>query len=71
MVPEEYASFLMRCWREQATSAQQGLWCGEIEHIQSGSRWRFSTMSELLTFLQQVAGAPTGTVQSESKGEQC
>lgn len=69
MEAEEYASFLVRCWHEppaqnQATGKQtgcgqqQGRWRGEIEHIQSGNRWCFATLTALLSFLQQAAARP-------------
>lgn len=68
MSPEEYESFLVRCWRDQPDDnqsagkqpkrAQGGCWHGEIEHIQTGVRWRFDTLAELLGFLQQAAVAP-------------
>jgi len=35
---------------EQATG-----WQGEVEHIQSGQRWTFSTLDELLGFLRRQA----------------
>ncbi|MFQ3662884.1 MAG: hypothetical protein SNJ69_10880 [Chloroflexaceae bacterium] len=30
-------------------------WHGEVEHIQSGGRWTFSSPDELLGFLRQQA----------------
>jgi hypothetical protein len=62
MDPEEYASFIVRVWRDQSGSEQQGRWCGEIEQIQSGVRWRFCTLAELLTFLQQRALVSSSTL---------
>lgn len=52
---EAYESFIVRIWRQQVTNAQERLWCGEIEQIQNGLRWRFHTLTDLLTFLQQAA----------------
>lgn len=52
---ETYESFIVRIWRQQVTNAQERLWCGEIEQIQNGLRWRFHTLTALLTFLQQAA----------------
>lgn len=62
MDPEDYASFVVRIWREQSGSEQQNCWCGEIEQIQSGVRWHFCTLTELLTFLQQSALASRSTI---------
>ena len=55
-----YASFLVRLWREGDAElpAPAADWQGEVEHIQSGRRWTFSTLEELLDFLQRPAKAP-------------
>lgn len=58
----EYASFLVRLWQE-ATPPLEGEekggevseWHGEVEHIQSGRRWAFSSLDEVLAFLRQQA----------------
>jgi hypothetical protein len=63
MDPEEYVSFVVRIWRNQSSSEQPGRWCGEIEHIQSGVRWRFCTLTELLNFLQQAASISDTTMK--------
>lgn len=57
--PSEYASFLVRLWREGNTNAHQvpGNWQGEVEHIQSGQRLIFCTWDELLNHLQQQTSA--------------
>ena len=52
---EAYESFVVRIWHKQATNAQERQWRGEIEQIQNGLRWRFHTLIDLLTFLQQAA----------------
>ncbi|MCE7979779.1 MAG: hypothetical protein DYG89_01190 [Caldilinea sp. CFX5] len=48
-----YASFLIRL---SATRAKVGPvvddWQGELQHIQSGQRWRFATLDDLLAFLR-------------------
>jgi hypothetical protein len=56
----EYASFLIRLWREERAdrSAVAADWQSEVEHIQTGERWTFDTLNELLTFLRQEAKAP-------------
>jgi hypothetical protein len=53
--PIEYASFLIRLWREASADATASAsnWCSEIEHIQSGRRWAFNTLDETLSFLRQ------------------
>jgi hypothetical protein len=56
----QYASFLIRLWREpNADPAPPAAgWHGEVEHIQSGQHWVFSTMDDLLLFLRRQAGHP-------------
>ncbi len=47
-----YASFLIRLWStREASSPTEYEWQGELQHIQSGQRWTFTTFDELLTFL--------------------
>ena len=52
---QEYASFLVRLWRcgVPAAGGPSGEWQGEVEHIQSGQRWGFNSLSELWHFLNQ------------------
>jgi hypothetical protein len=59
-MPIEYTSFLIRLWREASADATASLtdWCSEIEHIQSGQHWTFSTLDELLDFLRRGAENP-------------
>jgi hypothetical protein len=51
----EYASFLIRLWREQnAGPACEAVdWQSEVEHIQTGERWEFDTLEGLLSFLRR------------------
>jgi hypothetical protein len=69
MQPEDYSSFLVRLWREPAYSGQPSTCHGEIEHIQSGICWRFTSLELLLTFLQQAAIAPE-TITRHTPDEQ-
>ena len=66
MQPEDYVSFLLRLWRDQATDDRRGAWHGEIEHIQTGVRWSFSTLGDLLAFLHQAVVAPQAISQPTS-----
>lgn len=52
-VKQEYASFLIRMWREVDPAAPSAMteWHGEIEHIQSGRRASFSALAEMLEVL--------------------
>lgn len=51
----QYASFLIRLWREADGDAasEPADWRGEIEHIQTGERWNFETRTQLLDFLRR------------------
>jgi len=55
-----YISFLIRLWREESPELPEALadWQGEVEHIQSGRRWIFSTLDGLLSFLRRQAEDP-------------
>jgi hypothetical protein len=52
---DQYASFLVRLWRsaDPAPGSSNGDWQGEVEHIQSGKRLAFGSISELWEFLRQ------------------
>jgi hypothetical protein len=61
--PPTYISFLVRLWREPTLELpeQTAGWHGEVEHIQSGRRWTFSTLDATLSFLRrQVAALESG-----------
>ena len=60
MLRENYESFLVRVWRVTPDHTMCDGWSGEIEHIQNGTRWRFATLDELLTFLIQLMVSPNG-----------
>jgi hypothetical protein len=63
---EAYESFLVRIWRKPATNTHERQWCGEIEQIQSGARWGFCSLTDLLAFLQKVAGAQETITPSDA-----
>ena len=66
MDSEAYISFVVRLWRDPAGDPARGRWQGEVEHIQSGVRWNFSTLHDLLAFLNQAAAAPRLMPQSDA-----
>jgi hypothetical protein len=59
-IPTRYASFLVRLWRAEDPKwpARFGDWQGEVEHIQSGQRWTFVRLDELLGFLRRLVEEP-------------
>lgn len=49
-----YASFLIRLWSTTSREPRQASeWQGEIQHLQSGQRQTFATLTELLVLLQR------------------
>jgi hypothetical protein len=55
-----YVSFLVRLWREPGVPALplSATWHAEVEHIQTGRKWRFDSADELLDFLRRLAENP-------------
>jgi len=54
-----YVSFLVRLWREPASELPERTagWQGEVEHIQSGRRWKFDSLDQLFAAIRrQVEG---------------
>ncbi len=55
-----YASFLLRLWREEEQEAGRERaftdWHSQVEHIQSGQKWEFDTLSDLLSFFNRLGG---------------
>ena len=71
MQPDGYMSFLVRLWTTQHSPNGEGGWCGEVEHVQSGNRWNFATLDEVLAFLQHTTGSTSQVKRadgSESAG---
>lgn len=56
-VSPTYMSFLIRLWHERSQEAPAPPieWHSEIECIQTGQRWTFDTLEELLNFLHRHA----------------
>ncbi len=66
--PATYVSFLVRLWCEpsQESAAPPAGWHSEVECIQTGQRWTFNILEELLDFLRRwveqtgAGGQPVG-----------
>ena len=56
-VQQEYASFLIRMWREADPIAPDAgtEWRGEVAHIQSGRQWSFDALDEIPELLRLSA----------------
>ena len=61
--PKEYASMIIRLWRvcEGEPGDQSPGWHCEVEHIQSGERWEFSTPDEMERFIAKFLRLPSGS----------
>ncbi|MBI4321468.1 MAG: hypothetical protein HY675_23495 [Chloroflexi bacterium] len=53
---QDYASFLVRLWRQQAADRE---WTVQVEHIPTGEKRYFSTLDELFAFIRGQLPAPT------------
>jgi len=69
-----YLSFIVRIWRERSLDHPASVitdWQGEIEQIQTGERWQFVSMEELLRFLScQTDQEETPIVKSPKFSEE-
>ncbi len=55
----EYASFLIRLWREPSADSEESiLWHGEIVHLQSGASRALDDLAALVAFLREQSGDP-------------
>lgn len=55
--PTEYASFLIRLWREPLMERGAAtVWRGEVVHIQSGERCTLDDLAALAAFLRAQSG---------------
>ena len=63
----QYTSFLIRMWRpcHQEPDGRPGEWRSEVEHLQSKASWSFTTLDELLAFLQNHTEHPQWLAQTE------
>jgi hypothetical protein len=50
-----YASFIVRVWRKVNSAVEDApyQWLGEIEHLQSGRRWKFETLDDVPELLRR------------------
>jgi hypothetical protein len=48
-----YLSYLLRLWRDSET---ENIWRASLECADSGERWGFAGLDDLLCFLRQRAG---------------
>jgi hypothetical protein len=58
--PPTYVSFLVRLWREDGLDEQAAGWQGEVEQIQTGQRWQFDSLEEILKHLRHQVAVSEG-----------
>jgi hypothetical protein len=52
MKHEPYISFLVRIWWEDTGGEPKEIWHGEVESIQTGQKWQFGELRDMVTFLR-------------------
>jgi len=64
----QYASFLIRFWNQTAVEPPfpASDWHSEVERIQTGEVWTFSSPEELLDFLRQQTEKSEVLVESHT-----
>lgn len=69
----QYASFLIRLWREIGADPSEVTtdWHSEVEHIQTGERWAFDTLSDLLSFLRRKVEDRHVPTSQAATGRRC
>lgn len=65
--PDGYNSYLVRFWREGDREKPEGEWHGEVESVQTGHKWQFHHLIEMMQFIQTQAEF---RVSGSSKPEQ-
>lgn len=64
LVEKKYASYLIRLWREQ-TPGKAPTCFGEVESVQTGQKWAFTSLRALHDFLQaRIEGTYTDPARS-------
>lgn len=52
--PVQYTSYLVRLWRQKTAAADDlPTYHADVEHIQSGERHQFASLTDLCAFFQQ------------------
>jgi hypothetical protein len=64
--PKPSSTFVVRFWYE--TSAGEGRWRGQIEHVQSGERVAFLALDAMVGFLRRF-GIEAGSARLRAQEE--
>lgn len=62
-----YSSFIVRLWQESAVETP-AIWCGEVESIQTGQKWKFDNLKTMFDLLQITILAEQDTPSSQENG---
>jgi hypothetical protein len=67
LVVQLYHSYLIRSWQESRANDPEVRWRGEVESVQTGQKWRFDNLNNLLAFIRTQVDTLASDV-SESDG---
>lgn len=70
-IPLVYASYLIRMWSVHGEGAaiHDSGWHAQVEHIQTGERWSYTSVDDMLCFLgarAKATGGPNGPANEAS-----
>jgi hypothetical protein len=68
MPPDSYHSYLIRSWRESSANDSEVRWRGEVESVQTGQKWRFYSLDDLLAFISEQDEAQASDVSENDGG---
>jgi hypothetical protein len=63
-----YRSYLIRFWRESISHDPEVCWRGEVESVQTGQKWQFSDLRDMLRFIQKKVELPSSNNPDKSGG---
>jgi hypothetical protein len=67
MSHDPYHSYLIRSWLESSANDSNVHWYGEVESVQTGQKWRFHRLDDLLAFISAQVEAQASDL-SENDG---
>ncbi len=53
MKSDLYQSYLVRFWQKAQGEEPTISWCGEMESIQTGQKWQFSSFTSMMQYFQK------------------
>ena len=65
---EPYISYLVRFWWEDTGGEPKEGWRGELESIQTGQKWQFSYLNDMVQFLQTQMEDNSSEISDQNGG---